>query len=305
MFVIRNYVTTGGTVACALAIGYLMQNGSAVQPDLRDTRQAMAETVKEGTVISGLESIVLTAATPNENASPAARASVEPRAVPVKPQPQIDCSLRAHALAAPNASARLILKAPCNIEESVELHHSGMTFSARTDADGRLDVTIPALSEYAIFLISFENTRGTVATTHIPEIADYTRVALQWTGDTDLQLHALEFGASYGEPGHVWSNTQTLGAGQVLHFGQVGAKNVEIYSISKAGPNTDGTVALSVEAEVTPRNCGKEINLQSLELLDGQGLQSRELSVTLPACDSGQDFLVLNNLFQDLTIAVK
>ncbi|WP_170391351.1 hypothetical protein [Ruegeria arenilitoris] len=305
MFVIRNYVTTGGTVACALAIGYLMQNGPASQPDVQETRQAMIQPSGEGTVIAGLEGIVLTSATPNASTAPEPSAKVPPRAEPAVPQAQVNCDLRARAMAAPNATARLTLKAPCNPDETVELHHSGMTFSARTDKDGRLDLSIPALSEYAIFLISFKNQRGTVATTHIPDFSDYDRVALQWTGDTDLQLHALEFGASYGEAGHVWSNAGSSGTGQVVHFGMAGERNVEIYSVPRNLADANGTVALSVEAEVTPRNCGQDLDLQALELLDDQGLRSRELSITLPACDSGQDFLVLNNLFQDLTIAAK
>lgn len=305
MFVIRNYITTGGTVACALAIGYLMQNGPATQPDAHDIREAMVRPAKEGAVIAGLEGIVLTSASPSGAVTPETQPAIVPRRAPTTPRAQVDCSLSAHATAGPNAAARLVLRAPCNPNETVELHHSGMTFSARTDAEGGLDITIPALSEYAIFLISFENHRGTVATTHIPDISNYDRVALQWTGTTDLQLHALEFGATYGEAGHVWSNSQTPGMGQVVHFGQTGTKNVEIYSIPKAGADTGGTVALSVEAEVTPRNCGQDLNVQSLELLDGQDLRSRELSVTLPACGSDQNFLVLNNLFQDLTIAAK
>lgn len=78
MFVIRNYVTTGGTVACALAIGYLMQNGPASQPDVQETRQAMIQPSGEGTVIAGLEGIVLTSATPNASTAPEPSAKVPP-----------------------------------------------------------------------------------------------------------------------------------------------------------------------------------------------------------------------------------
>ncbi|EEX09107.1 putative lipoprotein [Ruegeria lacuscaerulensis ITI-1157] len=299
MFVIRNYVTTGGTVACALAIGYLMQKGPAAAPAAADAQQASLEPVGEATVLAGLEEIVLTSANPPEDAI-----SIPQRPQRAKPGVAVDCSLRAHAAATANASARLVLKAPCNPNEVVELHHSGMTFSATTDAQGQLDVTIPALSEYAIFLISFDDHRGTVATTHIPDVSDYDRVALQWSGNTELQLHALEFGASYGQAGHVWSQSLETGTGRVDHLGDSGARNVEVYSIPKTG-DRGGSVALTVEAEVTPDNCGRDLNLQSLELLGDQTLRARDLQVTLPACDSGQDFLVLNNLFQDLKIASK
>ena len=69
MFVVRNYVTMGGTVFCALAIGYLMQNGSAAQPDTGETRHAMAATSGEGAVIAGLQGIVLTSSSPSRTAA--------------------------------------------------------------------------------------------------------------------------------------------------------------------------------------------------------------------------------------------
>ena len=110
MFVIRNYVTTGGTVACALAIGYLMQNGPASQPDVQETRHAMIQPSGEGTVIAGLEGIVLTSATPNASTAPEPSAKVPPRAEPAVPQAQVNCDLRARAVAAPNATSEVWLR---------------------------------------------------------------------------------------------------------------------------------------------------------------------------------------------------
>ena len=298
MFVIRNYVTTGGTVACALAIGYLMQYGPAAQSAA--SRSAGQTAVADSTMIAGLEDIVLTSASPVTGDTPTPDTA---RPAPAAPTATADCGLRARATTAPMASARVVVTAPCHPNQTVELLHSGMVFTGQTDQDGILDLTIPVLAEYAIFLISFDDKLGTVATTHVPEIAGFDRVALQWSGNTDLQLHALEFGASYGEAGHVWSNAEAQGTGRVNHYGAGDGRKVEIYSIPKDGNGTDGSVALTVEAEVTPENCGQELSMQSLELLSDQELRSRELSLVLPACDSGQDFLVLNNLFQDLTIA--
>lgn len=310
MFVVRNYVTMGGTVFCALAIGYLMQNGSAAQPDTGETRHAMAATSGEGAVIAGLQGIVLTSSSPSRDSGNGAalptRRTVRPEQSQAKPQ--VNCAISARAFAAPNASARLTVKAPCNGDQAVELHHSGMTFTGMTDARGNLDVTIPALSEYAIFLVSFDDKVGTAATTHIPDIAEFERIALQWHGDTDLQLHALEFGAGYGQAGHVWANSETDSTGQVVHLGLADAgqaKNVELYSFPAGSTDQSGTVALTVEAEVTEANCGRDLSVQSLELRSDRRLRSRDLTLTLPDCGSGNDFLVLNNLFQDLTIAAK
>ncbi|CUK13403.1 hypothetical protein RUE5091_03630 [Ruegeria denitrificans] len=305
MFVIKNYVTTGGTVACALAIGYLMQNGfPAWSNDVQGTELAAAG---QSADFPGLEDIVLTSSTPAQGsvrATPAARQSqTSGRSTPLD---RTDCRLGARAHSVPGAAARLIVKAPCHGNERIEIHHNGLTVTRQTDANGTLDLTIPALSEYAIFLISLDDQKGTVATTHIPDISQYSRIALQWQGQTELQIHALEFGASYGDTGHVSAQSDTQGAGNVIHMTQptfTDARNIEIYSFPTAQSHQSGSIELTVEAEVTAENCGTDLQLQSLELREDRELRSRELMLNFPDCSKTGEFLVLNNLFQNLTIA--
>ncbi len=304
MFVIKNYVTTGGTVACALAIGYLMQYGT---PALPFGAQDSEIVVAEASTIPGLAGIVLT------SSNPARKTSEDPvatqrtvKASQSAPTDDRDCSLGARAHAVPGAAARLIVNAPCHGNERIEVHHSGLTVTQQTDANGVLDLNIPALSEYAIFLISLENQKGTVATTHIPDIGQYSRIALQWQGETDLQIHALEFGASYGDNGHVSAASDAQGTGSVVHLAQPAfsdARNVEVYSFPVGQSQKSGSIELTVEAEVTAENCGRELNVQSLELRDDRELRSRDLTLSFPDCSRTGEFLVLNNLFQNLTIA--
>lgn len=306
MFVIKNYVTTGGTVACALAIGYLMQSGTARQPASEPGAERVASVSAQSAGLSGLEAVVLTSSSPTAVRSDIAPdSSLTPRA---QPRFSSNCDLTARASAVSGANARLRIKAPCHADQPIEVHHSGLVFSTRTDPLGRLDLTVPALAEYAIFLISLPDQKGTVATTHVPEIKDYNRIALQWRGETDLQLHALEFGVSYGEEGHVWSGSQAGGAGSVIHLGQgdsAQARNIEVYSFPSDAATEVGSIALSVEAEVTEANCGSDLSVQSLEWRADQRLRSRDLTLNMPGCDATGDFLVLNNLFTDLTIAAK
>ncbi|WP_170606431.1 hypothetical protein [Ruegeria arenilitoris] len=306
MFVVRNYVTMGGTVACALAIGYLMQNGSAGRADQVEAVGELTES-DQASVLAGLERITLTSS-PTPSHSPTLAFGPQRGLQRAQPVPQTNCSLNARATAAPDASARLTLKAPCHQNEQVQILHSGLTFTASTDANGTLKLTVPALSEYAIFLISFGDDKGTVATTHVPDIEAFERVALQWQGETELQLHALEFGASYGDDGHVWASSESNGTGSVIHLGQPensGTRQAQIYSYPNGPETPTGEIALSLEAEVTESNCGSALNVQTLELRGDRRLRSRDLTVTLPDCSTSEDFLVLNNLLQDLTIAAK
>lgn len=305
MFVIKNYVTTGGTVACALAIGYLMQNGfPAWSTDVQGTELAAAD---QSAGIPGLEDIVLTSSTPAQGTDRTIPSTqrVETRSRST-PSDHADCSLSARARAVPGAAARLIVKAPCYGNERIEVHHSGLTVTQQTDANGTLDLTIPALSEYAIFLISLDDQKGTVATTHVPDIGQYARVVLQWQGTTELQIHALEFGASYGDAGHVSAQSDSQGAGSVVQLTQPtfsDARNLEIYSFPAAQSDQSGSIELTVEAEVTAENCGTDLHVQSLELREDRKLRPRELTLNFPDCSKTGEFLVLNNLFQNLTIA--
>lgn len=305
MFVIKNYVTTGGTVVCALAIGYLMQNGIPAGPN--GTRDPDGAATAPNAVVSGLEDIVLT----SSNSAPGSDqiSSSNQRSLKTSrstPSDHTDCDLSARARAVPGAAARLIVKAPCHGNERIEVHHSGLTVTQETDANGTLDLTIPALSEYAIFLISLDDQMGTVATTHIPDIGQYSRVALQWQGETELQIHALEFGASYGDAGHVSAGSATQGGGSVVHLAQSAfhdARNIEVYSFPAAQSHQSGSIELTVEAEVTEANCGQDLNVQSLELQNDRSLRSRDLTLSFPDCSRTGEFLVLNNLLQNLTIA--
>ncbi len=281
-----------------------MQNGPAETSEIEPDSERVASTTDQASVLAGLEDITLTSSPATavaENPDPTATSRARPHA-------RTDCSLSARAYTVSNARARLTLKAPCHVLDHVDVHHSGLTFSAVTDKDGTLSLTIPAMSEYAIFLFSFADKKGTVATTHVPELKNFNRIALQWQGDTDIQLHALEFGAAYGQAGHVWSGSDAAGEGNTVHLGlgqTEAARNVEIYSFPAQSTQKTGSVELSVEAEVTATNCAKGLNVQALEWRGDQRLRSRDLMIDFPACDAVGDFLVLNNLFQDLTIAAK
>jgi hypothetical protein len=62
-------------------------------------------------------------------------------------------------------------------------------------------------------------------------------------------------------------------------------------------------VFLSVEAEVAKNNCGLEIEAQTLQTKSGNDITSRSLTVSVPDCDAAGNFLVLNNLFENLKVA--
>ncbi len=320
----RLVVAIGGTALWALAIGYLVQDAAgpgaaASAPTPAATRPAQpqqaviaptaAEIADENPTLE-LDFITYTSAQPD----------VQPPRPLSAPAPDgfggqgaaaaADCPIAATARPAPKASVVLVVEAPCDRNARVTIHHNGMMFTEKTDAAGRLELSVPALSERAVFIAAFAGGKGAVAATQVPDLAGVERVALQWSGKAGFELHALEFGAGYDDPGHVWfgSGGPAAGAqGWLVRLGRgdlPASRQVDVYTFPAATSVASGMVKLSVEAEITALNCGREISAQSLELRGGFGrLRTREISLSMPDCSAKGDFLVLNNLVEDLKIA--
>ena len=319
---VRMAAMIGGTVICALGIGFVMQSldqsssgGPAAQnvpiqksilpPAPVAPAQKSPKPVDEDQAALDLERITLTAAAPD---IPKPR----PAPLPVAPSDPdlsvLGCAVSAQAVPGLMAHVTLNVTAPCFINERVTVHHNGMIFTEVTDQDGVLEVSVPALAQRAVFIVAFANGKGAVATAHVPELAQFDRVAVQWSGDSGFQIHAREFGASYGEAGHVWSGStdSVVDGGRVTRLGEVGTfapQLVEVYTFPTGFTDHAGTIALSVEAEVTDVNCGRDVAAQSLELRGAASLRTRDLILSVPNCGAIGDFLVLNNLVDDLKIA--
>jgi len=337
---LKLFATAAGTVTCALAIGYFMQRGEqspartaslVPTPVQRAELTPAAETVVTGETPLALEDIAFTSADanpllphfmtlaapdvlqPDDTVLNVAFDPDAPLAAPADPvMPHLGCDVVVGARPAPGATVSLTIDAPCDGNERVSIHHTGMMFSMTTSSEGRLAVDIPALSDMAVFVVEFASGRGGVAMTEVPDLADYDRVALQWTGDNGFEIHAREFGADYQDKGHVWSGSDAdmldPDGGVVLRLGDDKTFNpmlAEVYSFPAASTTRSGIVALTVEAEVTEANCGRDIAAQSIELKGEGRIRTQDLVLSMPDCTGVGDFLVLNNLVDDLKIAAK
>lgn len=226
------------------------------------------------------------------------------------PVPQ--CEPRMTAIPQDAAMVDLALSS-CQPQARVTIHHNGMMVQAITDAGGALQITLPALAEVALFIAEFQDRQGAVATVTVPTLADYDRVVLQWRGDEGFLLNAFEFDAAFGQDGHRYRDTPgtleaaALGSGGVVtQHGDTAADDglrAETYTFARSASQRVGKIAFSVEAVVTEANCGREIAAQSLQLSGGTGLAVRELVLTMPDCSAMGDYIVLNNMAEDLIIA--
>ncbi|KNG93439.1 hypothetical protein ATO11_12900 [Pseudaestuariivita atlantica] len=307
----------GLTLIAALGIGFVMQY--VVQPR---TASAPPEPLE-------VTDITLTAsmAAPRDMAVPrlpdtpvrvAADTTTLP--APALPEesaaPQPACPITLEAAPRPAAMVALKLKADCLAGQRVTIHHNGMMFADRTDADGALSITVPALAPKAVFIASFPSGDGAVAQIDVASLKAYDRIVVQWKGrDTGIGLHALEYDAAYWAEGHVWADapgtTRATAEGKSGLMTRLGVADddeallAEVYTFPSRMADIPGAVNLSVEAEVTQANCGRQVDAQTLEYRQAGALRVQDLTLFMPDCDTVGDFLVLKNLIEDLTIAAK
>jgi hypothetical protein len=189
-----------------------------------------------------------------------------------------------------------------------------LEFTGQTDSLGTLVVRVPALADPAVFEVAFPDGTREETEVIVPDLAEVSRVALQWTGTLGLSLHAFEFGAGYGDAGHIWTDAPrspeaaVLGRGGFLtRLGVEGAnaKMAEVYSYPTGATLSEGVVRLAIEAEVTEANCGLDIRGASLQPGPVGGMDAVSLTLAMPDCDAVGEFLVLKNVLRDLRIAAR
>jgi hypothetical protein len=332
--------TAAVTFACAMGIGFVMQSGEVA--DLRyGTAQASAVSAAQtvsaepapvqpepepAAFISddshlNVSAIVLTSAKAEtfapapapEKPQLASLDNVFPLPEATAPQ-QPDCPVSLTATPGAAAMVRLSLTAPCLPSERVGIFHEGMTFAETISSDGTLDIEVPTLVEDARFTLTLPNGEALQAEASVPSVALYDRIVVQWAGGSGLQIHAREFGAEYGDEGHVWSGAPrditaiARGEGGFLtRHGDPDASDpmmAEVYTFPGAMTKVAGAITLSIETEVTQSNCGTEVSAQSFEVSAGVGgIETRELLLSIPDCSAIGNFLVLNNPLHDLKIA--
>jgi len=203
------------------------------------------------------------------------------------------CDLTLNATKSVGAMVTLTFKAPCHAHEIITITHQGLQFTTRTSEVGHATVQLPVLVAAASFDVTLLNGSTISTTAHVPEVSDYHRVALQWTGESGLEIHALEIGTAHGQRGRII----TLGK---LDFPT--AKHVKIYSFPTAQMQTSGVVRLGLNAKVTAKTCNKEIKVQTLQSGVTGGISITDLALLMPSCDAIGDVLMLNNILRDLKI---
>lgn len=322
-----------GAVAVALGSGYFMENSApTVSSNVKVAPVQVAElpAVPTPAPQSDLSQVELTASPLPEIPADifqelnmptpgAQRAAVIEEEILVPDQVEVQggfsCSIEMVADATIAAMVNIQLRSACMPGTPVTLHHNGLMVTEMTDDQGELFLTMPALTETAVFIADFGQGNSTIATVQVPSLRFYDRAVVQWQGQASLHLHALEFGAQFGQEGHIWdeqggSLEKTI-HGESGFLSQMGdpdlpeSMRAQVYTFPSGTTSRVGDIALEIEAEVTAETCGREISAQSMQISEAGVPRVQELRLTMPDCDAIGDFLVLKNVLEDLKVAAK
>jgi hypothetical protein len=227
-------------------------------------------------------------------------------------QAELDnCAVWVVATPAPGAMLDFSVYAPCDRGADVTVTHADLTIDTRIGADGQLMMMVPALAENAALTIGFADGRTQSDSTYVPDLAQHERVVLQWQGPAVMLLHAYEFGAEYGQAGHVHAG-QPRAPGQdaggfltVLGDAQIEeGRRAQVYSYPRGETLRTGSVRLEIEAPVTDDSCGQPLSANAIEMLGGVTGESRRITVDMPGCDGEGGYVVLPGILPDLRIAL-
>ena len=249
---------------------------------------------------------------------PAALADAVIRAVVRDTDPEVSdfglpCDVTVSASALPGALIAVDVMAPCQPEARVLIEHSGLTLTGRTDAMGLMVMDLPAFQSPAYLTVRLPEGDSRNALVHIPDLDAFDRVAVQWEEDRQLMLHAIPEGTAFGAPGHIWqeapgslNDAVTGRSGVLMNLGSAEVDTpmlAQVITYPRRALTEAAPVALSVDAPITDTTCGKPVEARAIELARSGEVEVVPLNLTLPGCDAVGDYLVLQNLFADLTVA--
>ncbi len=234
-----------------------------------------------------------------------AAAEALPLATPPLVQAQnTACPVNLDLAVVPGAMISVTLIAPCAPNARVVLLHEGLTITGMTTATGALFTALPALNTAARIQAILADGTEIEAALEVPEAADFRRFGVQWQGEDAFQVNAYQNDASFGAVGHIYGVQPGLAddAGGFLQILGDPAAPMPLLAEIYTYPVRQTLVEIVVEAAVTPQTCGREMLGETIMAEAGQVLLT-ELTVFMPDCSAVGDFLVLNNLALDATLA--
>lgn len=309
-----------GTLLIAFACGHFMQSGFAGNTPVATTTDGP----DAGPILRGIEEPPELPVPPAATLTPIRFERMQPSTAshtawvrPLTPPDDIaqkpqgaPCRTSAIATPRPAGLLRIDITAPCLPNTRVLLQHHEISVDLSLDESGALRLDLPVLDDLAIVDIRFADQTTTRIEKSLPGVNDLYRAALIWKGPQFFSLHALEYGAKYGERGHVSAlapkspDRAARGAGGYLvRLGGETGGAVEIYTFPREDAPARGVVQITAEAVVTEETCETTALAKIVQTSALGSLMTSDVSLAMPDCSAAGDIVVLKNLFKDLRLA--
>jgi hypothetical protein len=219
---------------------------------------------------------------------------ITPVAAAAKPATHDGCTPSLAVSAADGAMIDVALAAPCNAGERIVLRHGGISFTAQTDPEGRLALSLPALESEALVAVYFEGSDIALATVKVPEAAQVTRFAVQIPYPLQVVLKETQV-----DPGHAGLAARSGGIVALGSDAVFLPMLAQVYTF----PGIDlGSAHVSAEVRVTDQTCSRSFVVET-RISQGGAVTAGTLPVRLPICGTSDGIMLLKNLVPDLTLA--
>ncbi|MBZ4020925.1 hypothetical protein CKO11_00430 [Rhodobacter sp. TJ_12] len=199
------------------------------------------------------------------------------------------------AEAAPMASVRLTVVAPCQPSLATDIRTEGLRLPIVLSDEGRWSGIVPALSTEAVYAVMLpKGTMPAMAQVAVPDVAEVNRIAITIGNAPGFALHGYEYGSMPDGAGDVSlanpRDAMTALGGWMMAFDAPGARMpVQIYTV----PASMSDVRLALELPVTAQTCGGTKVGAVLRQMAGRIEDDTVLRLEMPACDDGGGYVLM------------
>ena len=205
--------------------------------------------------------------------------------------------------------SRFSIADPCRAGQAVTFKYVGVSFQRKVGSDGRLDFILDCFAgDRSPVEIGFEDGSTLSRNAVARDMARVSKVSVLWSANVNLDIHAFEYAARFGKPGHVWaaapsspddarrvSRAEGRGRGFISHVSDGGnlGSHLEVYTFWHHRRQDGGVIRLALDYASrgsTPQGetCGSgpmaEVEFLVLKLTRGAEFSRTEGAFQPAAC---------------------
>ncbi len=272
----KRWATVITSVGLAFFSGYIMQNELSIAQSRKDA------------------AAIITPSDP----SPAEAALQAPpvlksRVSETRVARRTGCEPDANMSESATGMVHLSLVTQCHIGRPVKLWINDLRVDVETDASGKWEGEVPALSSHLVARFEFGELT-LERTLDVKSAAAFQHVLLAWRGSQTFMIHVEPLGAGAEDLRR-----------KLVRVGSADGHSIEVFSFPASSNSGASVLRLAVDAAVTEENCGKQASVTAFQTGFSGALRPSEISYTMPTCDRVGDTVRLQNLFRDMRLAAR